>query len=179
MKSPTPPTLPTNWPLWLVTIFALAAAVFVVVTRPSIGYVESAIMMDRYEGAVQARAQLKKDLSEWEENIKKLAGDIQTLQQEFQEKNHSWNAVTRKEKQSQFMKKQDDLNRYRQAVSEKAVKREQELMEPVITELNQLLKSFGKEQGIDILFGTIAGGNILYGNPAVDYTEAFLEYANR
>ncbi|NUQ82362.1 MAG: hypothetical protein HUU10_12190 [Bacteroidetes bacterium] len=52
MKSPTPPTLPTKWPFWLVTIIALAAAVFVVVTRPSIGYVESAIMMDRYEGAV-------------------------------------------------------------------------------------------------------------------------------
>ncbi|NUQ82365.1 MAG: hypothetical protein HUU10_12205 [Bacteroidetes bacterium] len=46
----------------MVTIFALAAAVFVVVTRPSIEYVESANMMDRYEGAVQARVQMIKTL---------------------------------------------------------------------------------------------------------------------
>jgi hypothetical protein len=40
------------------------------------------------------------------------------------------------------------------------------------------MKSFGKERGYDIIFGTVSGGNILYGEDAVNITNEFLKYIN-
>lgn len=44
--------------------------------------------------------------------------------------------------------------------------------------LNEYVKSYGEEKGIQLILGAQGGGNIMYGMPAADITDDFIEYAN-
>jgi outer membrane protein len=146
------------------------------ISTPKIGYIDSSILLQKYDGAVEARQKLEKETSEWRENIQTLEKELNDMNQDMIKKGATWSRSALKKKKEALEKKQQDYVRYSRAVSEKAAKREQELMQEIFDELNALIKDFGKEQGYDIIWGTVAGGNILYGREGRNLTEQFLDY---
>jgi outer membrane protein len=101
------------------------------------------------------------------------------LNQDLVENGNGLSKKVINEKQDAIKKKQNDYVNYSKAINEKAAELEKELLEPVFTELNNKITDFGKAKGYEIIFGTLAGGNILYGNSATDLTEEFLSYASK
>jgi outer membrane protein len=163
----------------ILTIYAaVVAATLTFFRSPKIGYVDSATLLQQYKGAAAAKGKLDKELEEWQKNVKTLETELAQLNQEILKASEKWDRQQRSRKKEEFEKKQTDYARYSRAVNEKAVKREQELMQPVFDELNAHIKDFGHQHGYKIIFGTVAGGNILYGQEATDITGEFLAYAN-
>lgn len=170
-----------KWIILVVTTIAIYGAVIGTVNfirSPKIGYINTNVLLEKYKGAIEAREKIKKQTEEWQNNIRTLETELNQLNQEILDKNDEWDKETRELKQEAFAKKQNDLLRYRRAVSEKAVGLERELMQPVFDELNAYMNDFGRERGYNMIFGTVAGGNILFAKEADDLTDEFLAYVN-
>ncbi len=171
----------TKWILLLLAIFSGYAAVLGTISFfdiPKIGYVDSSILLEKYQGAIDAREKIKKQTDEWQDNINTLESELGKLNKEIVEENNAWNKEMRKLKQEAFLKKQNELVRYSRAVNDKAVKLERELTGPVFNTINAYISDFGKIYGYDMIFGTVAGGNILYAKEPVNLTNEFLAYMN-
>lgn len=168
-----------HWLLYPIMVLTLYAAIIASIDHfavPKIGYINSSVLLEKYEGAVAARKQLDAEGEKWQANIKTLETELASLNKTFVEENAKWGKKARTEKQAELQKKQDEYVRYKRAVTEKAAKLEQELLQNVYAELNAQVESFGKRNGHQMILGTVAGGNILYAQQAVDLTEAFLAY---
>ena len=162
----------------LFSILAVIIAIALYFKIPKIGYIDSAILMQQYRGAIQASELFNEEKEEWENNIITLETELNELNKEFIEKGTNWDQNTIQEKKKKLEDKQKEYYKYRTAIEEKAAKRENELMQPVFDQLNADIADFAKKHNYDIILGTVTGGNILYGTKAKDLTERFLDYAN-
>lgn len=162
----------------IISVFAMSLSSYILLTIPKIGYIDSSVLMEKYTGMEKARKQLKTEIEKWSENIRTLGEEIKTLNDKIQREGTSWAPDVRKKQFADFENKQNDYNRYEKAIREKASNRERELFQPVMDEINIQLEKYAKEKGIDIILGTLTGGNILYGGEKLDLTKDFLAYAN-
>lgn len=143
---------------------------------PKIAYVESNVLIAEYSESKEAREELDTKIKEWQANINTLNGELEALNTELVEKAEGWGTQKREEHVAKMQQKQQELGRYNAAVNKKASELETELMEPVYATINNRMKAFGKERGFKIVFGTVQGGNILYGDEAVNITWDFINY---
>ena len=146
---------------------------------PRIAYINSSILLQKYSAAKKAQATLDEEKKEWEDNIRTLEKEINELNKEAMEKGASWSKSKLAKFKKKLNNKQKDYFKYRSAIEEKSAKREKELMQPVFDNLNSLFEEYGKLKHYDIIFGTVAGGNILFGVDKIDITDEFLKYANK
>ncbi|MDD3050525.1 MAG: OmpH family outer membrane protein [Candidatus Cloacimonetes bacterium] len=141
-------------------------------------FIDTTVLMSKYRKIVTIKQKLNEESSQWQANIQTLESELTQLNSEMVEQGASWSKEKLAEAQKQNEKKQEEYYRYRRAIEDKAAKREQELLQPVIDELNLIIEDYGKLKGYDLILGTLAGGNVLYGNIKADITTDFLEYAN-
>ena len=160
----------------IVTVYAAVIATVKLFETPRIGFVNTAIMLEKYAGAIEAREKLNTEGDKWQVNIKTLETELSALNDAILKENDKWNKKTRQARQETFRKKQEEYARYKRAITEKAAKLEQELLQTVYDELNAYMEDFGKDSGHKMILGTVSGGNILYAQEATDLTEAFLAY---
>ncbi|RMF60083.1 MAG: OmpH family outer membrane protein [Calditrichaeota bacterium] len=163
----------------VVVVYAAVISTLNFVTNPKIAYVNSAILLEKYPGAITARDSLNAQIERWSQNVKTLEKELEQLNSELITQAEKWDKKTLKKKQGVIKKKRQDYARYSRAVQEKAARLEQELFQPVYTEINAYMKDFGDKEGYEIIFGTLAGGNILYGRDAVNVTDEFLAYVRK
>lgn len=162
----------------ILAIIAIVILILSYLNSPKVVYIDSAVLMDKYLGAIEAKEKIDLEQEEWKNNILTLETELNQLNSDFIENGKNWSASTVEKKQQELEKKQQDYFRYRQAIEEKVAKRENEIMQPIFDQLNSDIKTYGKKKRYDIILGTISGGNILYSKQKLDITEDFLAYAN-
>lgn len=158
-------------------VLALLALVLVSAlwsSRPDLAYIDSSRLMQEYDGAIEARSQLQDRQRTWQQNVQTLQSEVQALGQRITQT--SLSASKSKAVRDSLQQRQQQLARYQRVVQQKAQSLQTELMQPVYDQLNADLKRFGQQEGYDLLFGTVAGGNILFADDATDVTDSFLDY---
>lgn len=162
----------------LLILYAAVISTLNFMNTPKVGYIDSSILMEKYPPAIKAREDFEQKSAAWKENTKTLENEINQLNQELVEKSSQWARDQITKRQEEIKKKQMEYSRYGNAITKKAQELEKELFEPVYTELNNKINEFGVDEGYQIIFGTLSGGNILYGNKTTDLTQDFLAYAS-
>lgn len=162
----------------LLSILSLSFSIYQHIGEPNIAFVESDVLIEKYKKAQESRVKIDKRIQEWESNLKTLQKELQKLDKEMVEQAATWSENIKKKKMAVIKKKRKEYMKYNQAVNEKAQKLEKELMQPVYNSINAQMNTFGKDRGYDIVFGTVSGGNILYGEDAVNVTNEFLNFIN-
>ncbi len=160
----------------VIAILLSGYSLYLNLTAKRFGYVDTAVLMQEFSGAIDARKKLESETKEWDENIKTLETELGELNQKLIEESPKTSKTKIATMQEDIKKKQYELYKYRNAVEEKASMKEQELFAPVYDNLNALIKEFGEEHGYYLIFGTIAGGNILHASPESDLTQDLLEF---
>lgn len=162
----------------LLILYASIISTLNFLNSSKVGYIDSSILMEKYPPAITAREEFQRKSLTWKENVKTLESELMQMNKELIESSNHFSKKDIQEKQEAIKKKQNDYANYSKAINEKAVELEKELFEHVFTELNNRINDFGKENGYEIIFGTLTGGNILYGSNNNDLTEEFLSYAS-
>ncbi|MCR9133505.1 MAG: OmpH family outer membrane protein [bacterium] len=147
------------------------------ITKPTnIAFVESNVLLTEYSESKEAQEELNTKIEEWSANVTTLQNELEVLNNTLIEQAESWNTSEREAHLENMQLKQQELGRYSNAVNQQASKLESELMEPIYASINNRIKAFGEEEGYSIVFGTVQGGNILYGTEAVNVTWEFIRY---
>lgn len=162
--------------LTVISVYAAIIGTINVFSAKKIGYIDSVVLLNKYQGAVEAREELKKEVDKYVANQKTLEAELMELNKKIMEKGNSWSKSKLQKERKKFAEKQAEFARYSRSTNEKAKLKEKELFDVVYTELNVKLKLFSESEGYDILFGTVSGGNILYGTEKSNLTEEFLKF---
>jgi outer membrane protein len=169
---------------WIITIILFLNSVlllfwnFSIERKTKVGFIRSGVVLEKFKGSQKAKETFQKESEEWNKNIKTLEDEFKKLEEEYLTNRNKLSGEEKKKKEELLGKKQQDYIRYAQAIRDKSAKRENELMEPVFKEINAFLEEYGKEHGYAIVFGTVTGGNIVYGANAIDLTDEIIKRLN-
>lgn len=160
-----------------VTAFG-ALALHFLKKSPKIGYVETAILMTEFSEATKAHIEFENAQKEWDTNLKALNDSLMATMEKMKADYEKSSSTTKDSLRSLLQKRNDDLQRYTNAVKKLAVDKEKQLMDPVIRKINSHLDLWGKQHGFDMIFGTMNGGNILQANSEHNLTTRVLKDLN-
>lgn len=142
-------------------------------------YVDVNKLIEGYEKTKTIRADFKVKASQMQSNVDSIVKNWQTELQDY-EKTRS--KMTKKElalKQELLSNKQQQVNNYQEAVKRQLQDEDQKNTQTILNDINDYVKSYGKEKGYDIIFGATGSGNIMYAKDETDLTEKVLESLNK
>ena len=160
----------------ILSICSLGIAGYSLTNTDKVAFVESNVLLAEYSESKEAQEELNTKIEEWSANVSTLQNELEGLNNTLLEQAEGWSTREREDHLELMQQKQQELGRYSNAVNQQASQLENELMEPIYATINNRIKAFGKEEGYSIVFGTVQGGNILYGTEAVNVTWDFIRY---
>lgn len=115
----------------------------------------------------------------------KLKSNVDSLQagwrKELQDYEKERNAMTEKEVELNkeiLANKQQQVNNYQRAIRKQIQEEDQKITQTVINDINEFVKEYGEEHGYRIILGATGGGNIMYADNSTDLTEKVLKALN-
>lgn len=148
-------------------------------SQQKVAYVDSAKLINGYQGMIEARKEYQKKSAMWKANIDTLMSEVKTSIQDY-EKNSSRMTAKEKELSKELIRtKQKQLNDYQKAMSEKAGQEDAAMTGQVLDEVNAFIQKYGKEHGYRIIMAATEYGNIAYAADGLDITDEVLEGLNQ
>lgn len=145
---------------------------------PKIGYAETAILMTEFTEAIQARKTYEASQKEWDKNLKLLNDSLMAGMERMKSGYDKSSKAQQDSMRHSLQLRNEDLQRYTNAVKQQAVDKERELMDPVVKKINSFLDLWGTQHGYDMIFGTMTGGNVLQADKRMNITAAVLKDLN-
>lgn len=130
-------------------------------------FLRTSDLMSRYKGAIQAREAFQKETSAMAEEAKRLDEQLREL------------ANSSKGTDPKDRDRAMQLRSRLEALRQKGAQRDQELMGPVLAEINAGIKKFAQKNGYRIVIGTGNGGVVLHGDEKLDVTDALVAELNK
>jgi|GEM_PF-753793 len=142
-----------------------------------IAVVNTQEVFDKYLKTQEAQAKLNEEISKLEEQGKKMSEDLRTLQEKY-DKQRIFIDDKKKEQEmlQQIEQKKAEIRQFIQSGQQQLDQKRQELTEPIIKEIDQVVQQIGKDEGFDLIVDKIA---TLYVNPQIDITEKVIQILNR
>ena len=128
----------------------------------------------------------KKKSEEITEKGKKLDSDLQARAKGFEQEvamfqqtggNLTQNQI--RAKQDELMQKEQNLISYRNNLMQELSADESKLLNEVYEQVQEFMKEYANENGIDLILSHTRGGAIWYGTDAIDVTESVIDGLNK
>lgn len=160
----------------LVYVFCLHSGVLEI---QKIRYVRSADLLYGYEGMKEAQANFGQRDAERRSRVDTLKKDLQEGYQAYMQKLPQLRTEEKSQWEDRLNTQQGNLVRFAGMVEENSRKDEEEVLGEVLQQVNDFVHDYAVSHGFDMVYGTTAEGNVLYGDPSLDITDPILEALNR
>lgn len=146
---------------------------------PKVCVVDNAVLLSQFSEGISARKNLEYEKKKWEMNVKTLEDSVKKAFEYMKNNYDKSNDKKRAEMQKNLHRWNEEFNNYTKAVDNMSRKKEEELLKPVIEQLNSFVKIWAKRNGYPIVIGTGNGGVILSAADYVNVTDQILEELNK
>lgn len=175
----TAATTPTAEPATTATPVAVAAAP----TGPApvagaIVYVESAKLLDGYQGMKDARRSFEVKAKGWERQNQALVSSFRTAVEAYQKSAPTLTPEQRAAAEQQLQQKQQQGAVEQQKIQAQAQEAEGKLTQTVLESVNKKVEAYGKSHGYKMILIAAPSGTIAYGEKGLDITSPVLAYLN-
>lgn len=147
-------------------------------SKSKIGYVRSAVLVEKFNKAIDVKKGFQKEIEEWDKNARTLQQEFIELKTLYEKERPKLDSRDRDKREKVLSNKEQEYFKYTQAIRDKAMKHEKEIMQPVFDEMNQCIEEFAEKRGYRVIFGTLEGGNLVYANDTMDLTDKILKELN-
>ena len=142
-----------------------------------IGYIDlQAVVRDSKAGKA-AKVSFENEFKTKRDIIEQKTRALENMKQDFIKNSSVMNETTRNQKADQIDKKEKDLNRTREDFREALQKKDLELTQKILKDIEGIISRIGKEDGYTIIFERTEAG-IIYGNPSADITSKVVQAYN-
>lgn len=145
-----------------------------------IAYIDSERIRNEYEGARDIQSQLEASVADWRTRAREMEGEIEGMITEYQSQKLLLSDEAADEKETAIQEKQFALEQFLNevwGVGGLAVQREAELWQPVIEQINAILRQIGSEGEYAMIFDAATTG-IVYAAPGIDLTQEVVDQLN-
>ncbi|MCB0662017.1 MAG: OmpH family outer membrane protein [Saprospiraceae bacterium] len=142
------------------------------------GYLNSAAVLSLMPEMKQAESSLEVTKKQYQERGKKMIEDLQMQYQEVQKK-QAEGALSPKqmeEEEGKLMKAQEDIQNYEQEMVQKIQEKRNQVLEPLLTRINDAIQAVAKENNYQFIFDASPGsGILLYADDSTNVTKMVLD----
>ncbi|MFQ5511401.1 MAG: OmpH family outer membrane protein [Candidatus Krumholzibacteriia bacterium] len=146
-----------------------------------IGYIDSQRIFAEFKETQDVERLYKKEVDAWKAQAQVMEQEIVKIQDELRAQALMLSEEKQREKKLALDKKLADYQRFMADVfgeNGTAAKRNQELTQPIVNKINQILERMSEEQGYTLVFD-ISNANIVYANKDFDLTDMVLQELNK
>lgn len=143
-----------------------------------IAVIRTKTLFEGYLGMKEAQELYQKKVAGWSEEIELLTADFQAEMELYDKEAPTLSEEDQKERRLLIQKKEVHLKKQAEQMKATAMEEEGKLTNGVVTQLNAFVKQYAEDQGYDVVWGTVADGNILYADGALDITDEVLKALN-
>ncbi len=147
-------------------------------TSQRIVYVDSARLVNNYQGMLDARKAYQQKAKVWQGNVDTLAVEVQQAIKDYEKESSSLSQKEKELSQELIRTKQRQLADYQKAISEKAAQEDGQMTAQVLEEINAYIKAYGQRKNYRIIIAATEYGNIAYAADGLDITDEVLEGLN-
>ncbi|MDO7888109.1 OmpH family outer membrane protein [Hymenobacter cheonanensis] len=144
----------------------------------AIVYVESAKLLDGYQGMKDARRSFEGKAKGWERQNQALVSSFRTAVEQYQKTAAGLTPEQRAAAEQQLQQKQQQGAAEQQKIQQQAQEAEGKLTQTVLTSVNKKVEAYGKAHGYKMILIAAPSGTIAYGEKALDVTTPVLAYLN-
>ncbi|MGI4761679.1 MAG: OmpH family outer membrane protein [Janthinobacterium lividum] len=144
----------------------------------AIVYVESAKLLDGYQGMKDARRSFEVKAKGWERQNQALVSSFRTAVEQYQKTAASLTPEQRAAAEQQLQQKQQQGAAEQQKIQQQAQEAEGKLTQTVLTSVNKKVEAYGKTHGYKMILIAAPSGTIAYGEKGLDVTTPVLAYLN-
>jgi outer membrane protein len=142
-----------------------------------VGYVDTVKIFANYSKTVEAEEKYKQEIEEWRKKAKEMEAERAEMREAIQSQSLMLSEEKISEKRLELDQKIKEYQDYMQEIfgdQGEAAKRNQELTQPLVEEINSVIAEIAEEEGYTIIFDA-AQGSLLYARDEIDMTDMVLE----
>ena len=156
-----------------------AALAFVIGVAPAraqqamkLGYINSQRILASAPGRAEAEAQFEREMSTYRTQVQKMGDSLNTLISTYDKQAAVLSPAAKEGKEKEIRAKQEDYqNRVRQ-LEQQAQKRQVELVQPIMEQINTIIDQIRNEERYAIIFDVGAqGGAVVAADTTLDITD--------
>ncbi|KAA9332140.1 OmpH family outer membrane protein [Hymenobacter busanensis] len=142
-----------------------------------VAFVESAKLLEGYRAMQSARKEYERKAAQWQKQHETNVRSFQAAVQNYQKTAASLTEEQRAATEQRLQQQEQQVAQQQQGLQQQAQQEEARMTDVVLTRVNKLLETYGKENGYDLIL--IAGsGTIAYGRKGLDITAPVLQRLN-
>ena len=182
-EAPPADTATTPAPTPTATPDATAPAVAAAPAGPApaagaIVYVESAKLLDGYQGMKDARRSFEAKAKGWEQQNAALVNGFRTAVEAYQKQAPTLTADQRAAAEQKLQQQQQQGAVEQQKIQQQAQEAEGKLTQTVLESVSKKIEAYGKAHGYKLILTAAPNGAIAYGEKNLDVTAPVLAYLN-
>jgi len=158
-------------------LLLLAASPAVAQEAPKIAYVDSERLIREAPGYTEANEAFNQTASVWRDSLEMKRARLEDLYEEYQKQQVILSPEKKTEKQEELLRLEQEAQTYFQqkfGPEGEATKRQAELMEPIITRVNQAIEEVRRDEAYAMIFD-LNDGALVAGDPALNITDRVVE----
>jgi len=145
-----------------------------------LGYIDSERIFAEYQGTKDAQGQFNQDLEGWVKQLEAKQAEIEKLRKEFEAQRLMLSDARRKEKDEELQARIAEYSQFEREIwgpSGKVALRNQQLTQPIIEKIKEVVERIADAEGFSIIFDA-ADGNLVYGQESLDLTSRVVTELN-
>jgi len=134
-----------------------------------IGYINSASILEQAPGAQEAQDQFNRDVEGFRSQVQQMADELQVMIENYEKQQLTLSPDAKTRREEEIRQKQQQYQTRVQQLDQQAGQRQQELVQPVMDRITQVIETLRTEGNFALIFD-VAAGSILAADPALDLT---------
>lgn len=140
-----------------------------------LGYVNSRQILESAPGRTEAEAQFEKEMTGFRTTIQRMSDSLQTLIAAYEKAAPALQPAQRQTRENAIRQVQGEFQQRSQAMEQQAAQRQQELMAPIMEQINKVIQDLRTEGNYSFIFDSGAQvPTIVSADKALDLTETVL-----
>ncbi len=135
-----------------------------------VAFINSQNILAETPGAAEAQAQFDQDMQEYRNEVQQMASELEALVQQYEQQQAMLSPSAKQQREADIRTKQEAYQQRLAAIDERAGQRQQELVQPVMDKINQMIEQIRAEGSYALILDVAAGG-VVAADPALDLTQ--------
>lgn len=131
------------------------------------GHINTQSLLESMPERNSIQSEIESAAGQFEQEIVRMQGELETKVAEYQQKAESWPAAIRAQKEQDITMGQQGLEQFYATVQQELANMEAQLLEPMIERAREAIQAVGAEQGFTYIFDISSGATVYEGGEDV------------
>jgi outer membrane protein len=139
-----------------------------------IGYIDTQRVIQEAPGAADARTTLEREMQALQTQLNAMEDSLKTMYAEYQQRQQMMSAEAKRTREQEITTKNQAFQQRAEELQERAQRRQQEVMQPIMANVEKVIDDVRKAEGYAILFDRRSQA-IVSADPALDLTQKVID----